>query len=116
MNFVTPDNGEEYIAELNNSTLTNIKGFQAEKPDLTITIDRADLETVMMGQATFDDQITAGKARLTGDHKPYDQLKSMLVQFQIGFEILPGTKAVKPADVRANPFEQKPPAVNTITD
>jgi hypothetical protein len=40
----------------------------------------------------------------------------MLVQFQIGFEILPGTKAVKPADVRANPFEQKPPAVNTITD
>ena len=35
MNLVTPDNGEKFIVELDNATLTNIKGFQAEKPDLT---------------------------------------------------------------------------------
>jgi alkyl sulfatase BDS1-like metallo-beta-lactamase superfamily hydrolase len=116
INFVTPDNGEKYVVELSDATLTNIKGFQAEKPNLTITIDRADLETVMMGKATFDDQITEGKAKLVGDRKPYDQLKGMLVQFDIGFEILPGTKADTPVDARANPFEQKPPAVNTISD
>jgi alkyl sulfatase BDS1-like metallo-beta-lactamase superfamily hydrolase len=116
MNFVTPDNDEKFVVELSNSTLTSIKGFQAEKPDLTITIDRSDLETVMMGRATLDDQLMAGKAKLTGDRKPYDHLKSMLVQFQIGFEILPGTKAVKTIDASTNAFEQKPPAVNTITD
>ena len=118
VNLRTPDSGEEYVVELSNATLTNIKGFQAVKPDLTITIDRADLEAVMMGKTTFDDEITAGKAKFVGDRKPYDQLKSMLVQFNIGFEILPGTKADtdKPADAGANPFEQKPPAVNAISD
>ena len=31
MNLVTPDNGEKFIVELENATLTNIKGFQADK-------------------------------------------------------------------------------------
>jgi hypothetical protein len=38
MNLVTPDNGEQYVVELSNSTLTNIEGFLAEDPDLTLTI------------------------------------------------------------------------------
>jgi len=116
INFVTPDNGEEFVLELSNATLTNIKGFQAEKADLTITMNRADLETVMMGKSTFDDQINAGKAKLVGDRRPYDQLKGMLIQFEIGFEILPGTKPGKSAQTKASPFEQNPPAVRTITD
>ena len=33
MNLVTPDNGEKFLVELENATLTNIKGFQAEKPE-----------------------------------------------------------------------------------
>ena len=49
INLVTPDNGEKYLVEMSNATLTNIKGEQAKKPDLTITINRADLNTVMMG-------------------------------------------------------------------
>ena len=36
INLVTPDNGEKHLVELSNATLTNIKGFQASKPDLTI--------------------------------------------------------------------------------
>jgi len=116
INFVTPDNGEKYVLELSNATLTNIEGFQAEKPDLTITMNRTDLETVMMGKATFDDQIKAGKAKLVGDRKPYDQLKDLLIQFQVGFEILPGTKAAETPDMKESPFEQSPPAVRAITD
>jgi len=116
INLVTPDNGEKYTVELSNSTLTNIKGFQAEKPDLTITINRADLETIMMGKATFDDQIKAGKAKFEGDRKPFDQLKNMLVQFSMGFEILPGTKTGEAATPDKNTFKQEPPSVNTITD
>ena len=45
----------------------------------------------MMGAVSFDDQIKAGKATLAGDRRPYEQLKGMLVQFDMGFEILPGT-------------------------
>lgn len=108
INLVTPDNGEQYVVEMSNSTLTNIKGVQATNPDLTITINRADLETVMAGKATFDEQITAGKAKLVGDRKPYDQLKGILVQFT-DFEIMPGTKPAKPATPNMNPFEQEEP-------
>jgi len=115
INLVTPDNGEEYVVELSNATLTNIKGVQAKKPDLTVTIDRADLVQTMMGAVSFDDQIKAGKAKLVGDRKPIDQLKSMLVQFDMGFEILPGTGA-KDLTPEKDPFAYEPPAVDTLTD
>jgi alkyl sulfatase BDS1-like metallo-beta-lactamase superfamily hydrolase len=99
-----------YAIELSNGALTNIKGHLAKKPDLTITMNRADLETVMMGKATFDDQIKNGKAILVGDRKPYDELKGILVQFDMGFEILPGTGGTS-LTAPKNPFEQVPPAI-----
>jgi len=115
INLVTPDNGEKFVVELSNNTLTNIKGQQASKPDLTITMNRTDLEAVMMGAATFDAQIASGKAKLVGDRKPYDELKAMLVQFDMGFEILPGTGGTS-LTAPTNPFAQPAPAINAITD
>jgi alkyl sulfatase BDS1-like metallo-beta-lactamase superfamily hydrolase len=115
INLVTPDNGEEFVVELSNGTLTNIKGFQAKDADLTVTIKRSDLEKTMMGAVSFDDQIKAGKAKLVGDRKPYEQLKTMLVQFDMGFEILPGTVA-KDLTPKKNPLEHAPQAIQSITD
>ncbi len=97
MNLVTPDNGEQFVLELSNGALTNIKGQQARDPDLTMTINRTDLDTVMMGAATFRDQVENGKARVTGDLKAFSQLPGMLDKFEVGFEILPGTKQAAPA-------------------
>lgn len=111
INLVTPDNGETFIVELSNSTLTNIKGQQAENPDLTITVNRTDLETVMGGKATFDDLIKAGKAKLDGDRKPLALIRSALVRFAPDFELVPGTKADKVTPPTAHdPFEAEPPA------
>jgi hypothetical protein len=78
-------------------------------------MNRSDLEAVMMGTASFDEQIASGKAKLDGDRKPYDQLKAMLVQFNMGFEVLPGTGGTSLAAPKG-PFEQQAPAVNTISD
>jgi alkyl sulfatase BDS1-like metallo-beta-lactamase superfamily hydrolase len=91
INLVTPDNDEKFVVELSNGTLTNIAGFQADDADLTITINRSDLEKTMMGAVSFDDQIETGKAKLEGNREPYDQLKTMLVHFELGFEMMPGT-------------------------
>ena len=115
INLVTPDNGEQYAIELSNATLTNIKGFQAKDADLTVTINRDDLEQTMMGAVSMDDQIKSGKAKLVGDRKPIEQLKNMLVQFDIGFEVLPGTL---PRDLTSEktPFSQESPAINALTD
>ena len=106
INLVTPDNGERYAIEMSNATLTNVKGFQTKDPDLTVTVNRADLNQVMMGQASFDDLIEAGKAKFEGDRTGFDQLRSILVPFTPDFEILPGTaratksEGPKPFEVR----------------
>jgi len=106
INLVTPDNGEQFIVEMSNSTLTTIKGFQAQKPDLTVTVNRADLNQVMMGAASFDDLIKADKARFDGNRAGFDQLRSILVPFTPDFEILPGTAPKQRADV-PKPFEMR---------
>ena len=107
INVVLPDNGEKYVLEMSNATLTNISGYQADDADLTITINRSDLETVMMGAATFDDQIESGKAKLQGNREVYEQLKSTLVQFDLYFELMPGTKKDIPEKPEMNPFEEE---------
>ena len=104
INLVTPDNGEKYAIEMSNATLTNVRGFQAEHPDLTITVNRADLNQVMMGTASFDDLIKAGKAKFDGDRTGFDQLRSILVPFTPDFEILPGTSPKQYA-APPKPFE-----------
>jgi alkyl sulfatase BDS1-like metallo-beta-lactamase superfamily hydrolase len=103
INLVTPDNGEKYLVELSNATLTNIKGQQAKNADLTITLNRTDLNMVMMGMTTFDDLAKAGKARFDGDRKPFDQLRGLMVSFTPNFEILPGTAPKKSGQALA-PF------------
>jgi alkyl sulfatase BDS1-like metallo-beta-lactamase superfamily hydrolase len=92
INLVTPDNGERFAVELSNSVLTSIQGQLVDDPDLTVTIDRSDLETVMMQRATFEQQVASGKATLTGDASVLGRLLGMLTVFQPDFEILPGTK------------------------
>jgi alkyl sulfatase BDS1-like metallo-beta-lactamase superfamily hydrolase len=91
INLVTPDNGEKYAVELENATLTNIKGFLAAKPDLTITLNRSDLNSVMMGVASFDQLAEAGKAKYDGDRTIIHKLRDLMVAFTPDFEILPGT-------------------------
>jgi alkyl sulfatase BDS1-like metallo-beta-lactamase superfamily hydrolase len=110
INLVTPDNGEKFVVELSHSTLTNIKDQQATRPDLTITVNRSDLERVMGGKATFDQLIVEGKAKVEGDRKPFDLLRSVLVRFAPDFELLPGTKPVNavPPAVK-DPFEAHEP-------
>jgi alkyl sulfatase BDS1-like metallo-beta-lactamase superfamily hydrolase len=107
INLVTPDNGEKYLIELSNEALTNIEGYQADDADLTITIDRADLEQTMMGVKLLAAQIEDGTAKVKGDVAVLAQLGSTMVAFEIGFEILPGSKRPAPeADI--NDFEVAP--------
>ena len=107
INLSTPDNGEEFVVELSNATLTNLPRYQVEDADLSITIDRADLELVMRGEKSLAAQIDDGTAKTAGDRGVLDQLRSMLVTFELGFEILPGTAGPKPKE-DLNPFEQGP--------
>ena len=111
INLVTPDNGESYVIEMSNSTLTNISGQLANTPNLTVTLNRSDLELVMGGKATFDELLASGKAKFDGDRKFFDQVRSTLVRFTSDFELIPGTR---PSDstpsAEKDPFEADEPA------
>jgi alkyl sulfatase BDS1-like metallo-beta-lactamase superfamily hydrolase len=95
LNLVTPDNGEKFLVELSNATLTNIQGQQAKNPTLTITINRSDLNQIMMGVSSFDAMAKSGKAKFEGNSKPFTEFGKLLVTFTPSFEILPGTAPVK---------------------
>lgn len=101
LNFITPDNEEQLVIEMNHGTLTNINGFQAPDADATLTINRSDLIPVMMQRKTFADQLQAGKAKIEGNAGVLMQLKSTLVNFDPMFEIMPGTPRI--------PRESPPP-------
>jgi alkyl sulfatase BDS1-like metallo-beta-lactamase superfamily hydrolase len=108
MNLITPDNGEKFVIELENATLTNLPGFLAPKPDLTMTINRADLEKTMMGVKTLESQIKDGTAKVEGDVSILAKLAATMVDFDPSFEIMPGTKA-RASDVKhAEPYEAVP--------
>ncbi|MGE5266090.1 MAG: alkyl sulfatase C-terminal domain-containing protein, partial [Deltaproteobacteria bacterium] len=108
INLFTPDNGEKFIVEMDNATLTNIQGFQAEKADLTLTINRADLVQTMMGAKTLEAQIADGTAKVEGDPSILGKLASTMVDFDPRFEIMPGTKARTAAVAHADPYAAVP--------
>ena len=111
INLATPDNGESFVIELENATLTNMKGFRAEKADLTLTIDRTDLEQTMMGAKTLDAQIADGTAKVEGDVGVLAKLAATMVDFDPRFEIMPGTVAAAEAAPPAEPYEAVPERV-----
>jgi hypothetical protein len=63
----------------------------------------------MTGEEPLSKQIEDGTVTAEGDTGVLDQLKSTLDQFDLGFELLPGTGA---ADLtpEATPLEQPAPA------
>jgi alkyl sulfatase BDS1-like metallo-beta-lactamase superfamily hydrolase len=105
INLITPDNGEKFLIELENATLTNIKGYLADKPNLTLTINRSDLEQTMTGAKTLEAQIQDGTAKVQGDVSILASLASTMVEFDPRFEIMPGTKARTDQLAKADPYE-----------
>jgi alkyl sulfatase BDS1-like metallo-beta-lactamase superfamily hydrolase len=111
INLHTPDNGEQFILEMRNSTLSNCKGFQSPAADLSIEMNRSDLELIMSGQSTFPALVSEGKVKLDGDGSLVQQLQDLLVQFSPEFEIMPGTlPATPPQTGDRELFEQPEPA------
>jgi alkyl sulfatase BDS1-like metallo-beta-lactamase superfamily hydrolase len=110
INLVLPDIGEKYLVELSNATLTNIAGVQSPKPDLTLTLNRADLNRVMLGVASFDQLAQEGRARFDGDRTALYRLRDLMVTFTPDFEFIPGSATEKRQVPPGRPFVLPDPA------
>ena len=108
INLVTPDNGEKFVIEMENNTLTNTAGFLAAKPDLTITVNRRDLEPIMAGVKTVEAQAAAGLLKLEGDASVLGKLAPLMVDFDPRFAIMPGTQMRTTEIKKTEPFEVSP--------
>lgn len=91
MNLQTPDVDESFVVELSNGTLTSLPGFLAQNPDLTLTINRSDLEKAMIGVEPLQQQVAQGSATLDGDPAIVGMLDGVMTQFDPTFAIMPGT-------------------------
>ncbi|MCA0908429.1 MBL fold metallo-hydrolase [Ruegeria marisrubri] len=111
INLSIPDRDENIVVEMSNATLTHIVDRKAPDADLSIVLNRADLEKVMTGESKLVDMLADGTAQSEGNTDVVAQLASTLDQFDLGFELMPGTGA---ADLTppANDFAQ-PPLANS---
>ena len=62
----------------------------------------------MMGEKTLMAQIEEGTAKIRGDKGVLEKLASTLAVFEMGFEIMPGTKARGTQVAKADPYEAIP--------
>ncbi|MFT4049204.1 MAG: alkyl sulfatase dimerization domain-containing protein [Solirubrobacterales bacterium] len=82
-----PDLGEEWTLMLRHGTLSHRSGLSGDA-DVTVTIDRADLNEVILGVKTLDELIGSGTARLDGDAAVLGDFVKLLDEFEFWFDIV----------------------------
>lgn len=89
INLHLPDIGEKYRIDMKHGNLNNLLVDEFREADTTITMNREDITQIMLGEATLESLFADRKATLKGDSKPLQILKSVTVDFDSYFEVMP---------------------------
>ncbi|WP_299599358.1 alkyl sulfatase dimerization domain-containing protein [uncultured Microbulbifer sp.] len=84
-NISLPDIKGNYSLVLENGVLNY--GPPVDKPDATVSIDRKELNDIIMGTTTFKDKLSSGSAKVTGDTKKFESLLSLLDTFELWWNL-----------------------------
>ncbi|MEZ8146610.1 alkyl/aryl-sulfatase [Enterovibrio norvegicus] len=88
INFVLPDVNETFLVELENAHLNNLKGVPSDNPDMTLTMNRSELNKVLMGTTSISELVKAGKANVEGNGKALTDIAGMMDSFDFWFNII----------------------------
>ncbi|MCX5971329.1 MAG: MBL fold metallo-hydrolase, partial [Coprothermobacterota bacterium] len=88
LNWIFTDTAEQYALNLSNCALTYRAGWQAPKADATFTLARSTLDSITLGQTTFEKEASAGNIKVEGDAKKLAELLGMLDTFDPLFSIV----------------------------
>jgi alkyl sulfatase BDS1-like metallo-beta-lactamase superfamily hydrolase len=88
INIVFPDNNEKFLLELKNAHLNNIEGVQSENANVTVVMDRSDLNLMLMKIKTFPELVQSGAITFDGDINAFVSILQMLEEFPFWFNIV----------------------------
>lgn len=86
INVSLPDVKENYSLVLENGVLNY--GPPVDKPQAAVSIDRTDLNDVILGTASMKDKISDGSAKVSGDAAQFDALLSLLDTFEFWWNLV----------------------------
>jgi alkyl sulfatase BDS1-like metallo-beta-lactamase superfamily hydrolase len=88
LNWDFADTGEKYILELENGTLNHVAGRQAKDADAMVSLTRARLNDILLGDTTFKKEMDAGNVKVAGNAQAFEDLLAMLDKFDFWFNIV----------------------------
>ena len=88
LNANFPDANERYLLMVENGVLNYAKGKQAEQTDATLTMTRAVLDQIVLGETTMADKLAVGEASIAGNQEKLVEFLSLLDDFEFWFNIV----------------------------
>jgi alkyl sulfatase BDS1-like metallo-beta-lactamase superfamily hydrolase len=85
--LVVTDSGERFLLELGNGVLNHTQDAVVDHPTATISLTRAALVGIAMGQATVEDLVAGGAASIEGDAAAVEDFLGLLDTFEFWFNI-----------------------------
>ena len=85
INVSLPDSKQQYGLVLENAVLHT--GKPVKQPDVTLTIARASLNDIILGQATLAKKLESGDAKVEGNRAQLDTLLSLLDTFEFWWNV-----------------------------
>ena len=88
INWSFPDLKQTFAVEVNDSVMIYTEGKKLDHPDATVVMPKSSLSEIQLGTTTINDEVTAGRVKITGDKTKVDDLMGMLVKFDPLFNIV----------------------------
>ncbi len=88
LNFVMPDRGQKYVLYVENGVLNYTIGKQAEDADATVTMDRAVLDSINLGQTTIADAMLEGTVDVEGNPLKLVEFLGLIDRFDPWFNVV----------------------------
>ncbi|WP_199556492.1 alkyl/aryl-sulfatase [Sandaracinobacteroides hominis] len=86
LNFDFSDLGKVYGVRVENGVMNH--GGAVQRPDATLKLPKATLDTIQLGQTTMEKAIASGDASISGDPAALKQFMSLLDSFPFWFNIV----------------------------
>ncbi len=87
-NLVFTDSSEQYLLEVHNGVLIHTAGASDEDATATLTLTRATLNSIMLGEASFEDLVADGSIAVDGSGDAFAEFLTLLDSFEFWFNIV----------------------------